>query len=856
MITMAKKVLLIGWDAADWKVINPLLDSGKMPALAKIINNGVIGNLATLDPPLSPMLWTSISTGKRADKHGIIGFMEPDLKNGGVRPINITSRKTRAIWNILTHAGKKCNVIGWWPSHPAEPINGVMVSNFFQAQHRKGNNLRPKPLPKGCIHPKEMVKKLKRFRIHQTELTQAHLLPFLPKATEYYNKPDYAEKYEKRVSALAKILSENASIHAATTWLMENTEWDMTAVYFDGIDHASHGFMHFHPPQLPGMPNDLFDLFKGVVSGMYIFHDMMLERLMQLAGEDTTVIIISDHGFHPDHLRKAELPKHAAAPALEHRPYGIICMAGNNIHKDERIYGATLLDITPTILNMFGLSIGKDMDGKVLSSAFETPVIPEYIESWDTVEGDFGTHSADMQEDSFASAEAMKQLIELGYVEDFGEDKAKAMENTVIESKYNLARVYMSKNDFTNAVLLLEELVAAKETDARFILALSKCTLSLKKYDKTLELLTRMRNIEEKHKPNVDLLEAMVYSQQGKYKKAFEILDRIGREKFLGINFLCELGKVFLKINKTEDALNAFEDVLKIDDANAYAHFGIGQVCMKSGNMEEAAECFLNTTGLQYFNPVAHCKLGETLCHLKKYNEAAHAFEVALSQAPKMIRARRWLQKIYSENLDDKKNAEKQKEMISSLTKGTVYVVSGLPRSGTSMMMQMLESGGLQIFKDDKRIPDDNNPKGYHEHELVKSLARDRSWLPQAEGKAVKIIAQLLFYLPANFNYKIIFMERDMDEVIISQQKMLGKKTDTFPLKLADTFNITIEKVKKWAQESHNVEMLYINYHDTVETPSETTEKVCSFLNLQLDSENMDQAVMAELYRNKKQNEE
>jgi len=84
---LAKKVLLIGWDAADWKVINPLLDQGLMPTLDDFINHGVMGNLATLRPILSPMLWNSIATGKRANKHGIHGFMEPDTQNGGIRPV-------------------------------------------------------------------------------------------------------------------------------------------------------------------------------------------------------------------------------------------------------------------------------------------------------------------------------------------------------------------------------------------------------------------------------------------------------------------------------------------------------------------------------------------------------------------------------------------------------------------------------------------------------------------------------------------------------------------------------------------------------------------------------------------------
>src|SRR5512136_1952148 len=94
----AARVLLIGWDAADWKVINPLLDAGKMPNLAKLVDGGVIGNLATLSPDLSPMLWTSIATGKRPFKHGVFGFTEPDPETGGIRPITNLSRRTKAVW--------------------------------------------------------------------------------------------------------------------------------------------------------------------------------------------------------------------------------------------------------------------------------------------------------------------------------------------------------------------------------------------------------------------------------------------------------------------------------------------------------------------------------------------------------------------------------------------------------------------------------------------------------------------------------------------------------------------------------------------------------------------------------------
>ena len=126
-----KKVLLIGWDAADWKVINPLMDAGKMPNVQRLVENGVMGQIATLHPPLSPMLWTSIATGKRPFKHGIHGFTEPTPDGLNVQPVTNLSRRCKAVWNILNQNDVRSIVIGWWPSHPAEPLDGVTVSDHY-----------------------------------------------------------------------------------------------------------------------------------------------------------------------------------------------------------------------------------------------------------------------------------------------------------------------------------------------------------------------------------------------------------------------------------------------------------------------------------------------------------------------------------------------------------------------------------------------------------------------------------------------------------------------------------------------------------------------------------------------------
>jgi len=173
-----KKVLLIGWDAADWKIMHPLIDSEKMPTLKKFISEGVMGNLATLDPPLSPIMWTSIGTGKTADKHGVMGFTQPREDGSGIQPVLSTSRKVKAIWNILMQEGYKSHVIGWWPSHPADPINGVCISNFYH--HSTGSLEDEWKMAPGTVHPPELADILAELRVHPEELTANHIAPFVP----------------------------------------------------------------------------------------------------------------------------------------------------------------------------------------------------------------------------------------------------------------------------------------------------------------------------------------------------------------------------------------------------------------------------------------------------------------------------------------------------------------------------------------------------------------------------------------------------------------------------------------------------------------------------------------------------
>ena len=187
----------------------------------------------------------------------------------------------------------------------------------------------------------------------------------------------------------------------------------------------------------------------------------------------------------------------------------------------------------------------------------------------------------------------------------------------------------------------------------------------------------------------------------------------------------------------------------------------------------------------------------------------------------------------------------------------TVIVVSGLPRSGTSMMMKMLEAGGLAILTDNLREADANNPKGYYEFERVKQMKDgDLAWLPDAVGKVVKIVTGLIMFLPSDYNYKVIFMQRDLNEVLSSQKKMLGrlgKVDDNIPDdKMAKVYEEHLKQVKGWLVRQPNVEVLHVNYNRMVADPTESLQKVNVFLGGDMDVDVMAGVVDKELYRERK----
>jgi len=184
-----------------------------------------------------------------------------------------------------------------------------------------------------------------------------------------------------------------------------------------------------------------------------------------------------------------------------------------------------------------------------------------------------------------------------------------------------------------------------------------------------------------------------------------------------------------------------------------------------------------------------------------------------------------------------------------------ITIVSGLPRSGTSMMMKILEAGGMSIFTDNLRTADEDNPKGYYELEQVKALKDgDDAWIKDAPGKVVKVISSLLEYLPSNYKYKIIFMRREIAEILASQKQMLirrGESSDGDDQKMAEMFQEHLKRVRVWLANQPNMEVLYVDYNALMADPAPEIESVAEFLGLGAHLDAMLAVPDKKLYRQK-----
>lgn len=345
---LPEKVVVVGIDAADWAVIRPLMDAGKLPNFARLVAQGATGSLATLQPlQKSPVIWTSIATGVFPDKHGIGGFLAPSARGDSV-PYTRNVRRMKAIWEILGERGVKVGVVGWMVTWPAEEVNGYLVSDYIQYENEKGIKLDRQ------TYPETLFDEIDGMRLTEQDVGDEAIASIFPvTAADQPGIEPWHKGYVKMVYAIDETFRRIAC-H------LNRKDVNFLAVYFNGIDSMCHGFWHFRSEA--GHP------LQEVIDDYYVWIDGVLGQFMGLLDGRTLLVVCSDHGFHG--------PRYADDGSVMlgvymHGDFGVIGLMGAGVRKGAKIPDADVLDITPTILYALGYPVARDMDGGVLTDAFD-----------------------------------------------------------------------------------------------------------------------------------------------------------------------------------------------------------------------------------------------------------------------------------------------------------------------------------------------------------------------------------------------------------------------------------------------------------------------------------------------------
>ncbi len=387
-------VLIIGLDGVSLNLLVPMAEKGVAPRLGELLREGARGDLDVIWPLRTPQVWTSAVTGKLPGQHGIWDhksntyFNPPEIRTKAAKRVTSRDRKSKALWTLLDGAGISTLTVGWMASWPAERLeHGVMVAPIeLQGDPRqttiKGSFFRD---ASDLVQPASLWPQVRSWIVEPYDIEDAELVPFA-EVPEAGNPILNMKRIERYVYALRWSLARARSVERITLELAQQRQPQVVSAYFQCTDSLLHRFWIFSEGaaetrerlKTHGLPTDHVDelvrRFGGVVEACYRDVDARVGRMLDaLRGPNTRVFIVSDHGFG----RARKPHKLADEPySGDHLDQGIIIAAGPGFRRGERVEGVSILDLTPTVLQLFGRPVAKDMRGKIATSLFSSPPKP------------------------------------------------------------------------------------------------------------------------------------------------------------------------------------------------------------------------------------------------------------------------------------------------------------------------------------------------------------------------------------------------------------------------------------------------------------------------------------------------
>jgi tetratricopeptide (TPR) repeat protein len=472
------KIAIFGVDAGDWRLIDPLIASGRLPTFGRLKRVGLVGVLKADPPLLSPIIWTTIATGREPEDHGVLDFMM-DLPGGGQAPVSGGVRRVKAFWEIWSKAGRRVLVTGWWATWPADPVHGVLVSDRITTPH-----LRNVPRPDaGMVFPAERWPEVMRTIVEPAAIGYPELARLVPLTEREFDvalaeeRASTARLYRNPIAHFRAALAATRTTRRVSTSLVRSVEPDLWAAYYELTDTVCHLFIK--------------DKARGqqAIASAYGEIDAALAETARALAPETVLLVISDHGFEAADAAIREDPADLTSGATAwHRPYGIAAvttagaLAGTAPAPPAGSLGTiTPLDVLPSLLARAGLPVAADMPGRLVQGLASTSRasasrVPTY-----------GAHEGiDLSQaiDPLIARAELDRLRALGYVS--------GTKATSSLARVNLGEILFRKRDYRGALRELEALVRAEPLNERGSLWLARSYAALGRPDDALSVYDRL----------------------------------------------------------------------------------------------------------------------------------------------------------------------------------------------------------------------------------------------------------------------------------------------------------------------------------------------------------------------------
>ena len=617
-----KRLLLVGVEAADWNLLHPVMDEGLLPHLNQLVDSGASGRLLCAAPLVPAVQWASLATGKRPWQHGVCHSRELTEDRKSLRPATAASRCSPALWEMLAARGKQCVVVGWPGSH-GEKTNGVTLASDAYPAPTAGPGVKPwPPPPSGTYWPENLGVTLDALRVSPETIQADVIALYLPQWQKIDQQRDF------RLGHLRALVAADFSCLAASSELLKRQSWDFASVRFPTLGNIARLFLPYHPPRRASVSEQDFAIYKDVLRGECRMLDLILQKLIQIAGPETAIVLVSNHG-----LRGFELsPQGPPGPDREiwKSPYGVFVASGAGFAPDALLQGATVMDVAPTILTWFGLPMGDDMEGRVLIESFASAPEIDRVPSWDSIRSATGDLAAENSE-----------------VDGVGRQYQE-------EWRWNFVLSCLEAGRLERAISVLEKLFRAFPERSDVAETLFECQLELKRpaeASQTLEIL--LEGLPPG--PAALALRAQLAWAQRDFNQARALIHEALELHPADRPTLARIGILLLRLHEWDRLENLARRGIALDDQEPMAWLGLAAALLQKHQAAEAAEAAMRAISLKYFLPDAHLILARALIAQGNWVQARDALEALEKIQPNTRAAAAYSRKIPQDHSDQRR---------------------------------------------------------------------------------------------------------------------------------------------------------------------------------------------------------